>query len=119
MDEVFRFTRRGGPGEAPPMEQVDPLVSRRVETRPWELRAAQWKARFLAEMAFEGEVDASLAGRPGYPYFRGLLYLSVPFRDLADHEIRQALLLRWAGEDPVLSRVPLIFVFEPRPVHVP
>jgi hypothetical protein len=101
------------------MEQVDPLVSRRVETRPWELRAAQWKARFLAEMAFEDEVDVRLVGRPGYPSFRGLLYLTVPFRDLADHEQRQTLLMRWVGHDPVLSRVPLVFVFEPRPVLVP
>jgi hypothetical protein len=119
MDELFFFPKPGDPAEAPPMEQVDPLLSRRVETRPWELRAAQWKARFLAEMAFEGEVGVSLVGRPGYPSFRGLLHLSVPFRDLTDHEKRQALLMRWVGDDPVLRRVPLVFIFEPRPVHVP
>ena len=119
MDEIFFSPRPPAPSEPEGMEQVDPLISRRVETRPWELRAAQWKARFLAEMAFEGRVDVSLVGRPGYPSFRGLLYLQVPFRDLPDHERRQALLLRWSGEDPILARVPLIFVFEPRPVPAP
>ena len=41
---------------------------------------------------------------------------SIPFSDLADHEYRQDLFLSWAKTDPILSRVPLVFVFEPNPV---
>ena len=98
---------------------MDPFLARRVETRPWELRAAQYRAWTLAEMAFGEEVEVSLAGRPGFPTFRGLLYIAVPFLDLRDHDQRQSLFLAWAGEDPVLQRVPLIFIFDPKPVMVP
>jgi len=100
-------------------EHLDPFLARRIEARPWELRSAQWTAWVLAEIAFGEGIKVSLVGRPGYPDFRGLLYLSVPFRDLADHNTRQSLFLNWAGRDPVLSRVPLVYVFEPNPVPVP
>jgi hypothetical protein len=58
-------------------------------------------------------------GTPGYQTFRGLLHLSVPFSDLTEHEEKQRRFLRWAGDDPVLCRVPLLFVFEPDPVLAP
>jgi hypothetical protein len=117
MDELLR-SPRGGPDPDPQAtEHVDPFLARRVETRPWELRSAQWRAWALAERAFEAGVTTSLVGRPGYPSFRGLLHLQVPFHDLADHDARQSLFLSWAGRDPVLSRVPLVFVFEPKPVR--
>ena len=109
-------------GQAPDLEtteHIDPFLDRFVEIRPWELRSAQWRAREFAEIAFGGEVGARLVGRPGYRSFRGLLYLFVPFRNLADHEDRQALFLSWVGRDPVLRRVSLIFVFEPDPVPSP
>lgn len=116
MDELFN-PPAGGPGPEPEArEHVDPFLARRIETRPWELRSAQYRAWSLAEGAFGAGVAVSLVGRPGYPSFRGLLYLSVPFREIADHNLRQSLFLSWAGDDPVLSRVPLVFVFEPRPV---
>ncbi len=118
MDEIFT-PRAGPPGPDPgAQEHVDPFIARRVETRPWELRSAQWRAWFLAEGVFGSGVTVALVGRPGYPSFRGLLYLAVPFKDLTDHTKRQSLFLSWAGEDPVLSRVPLVFVFEPKPVSV-
>jgi hypothetical protein len=118
MDEIFNPPDVGfGPGSET-TEHVDPFLARRVERHPWELRTAEYRAWGLAQLAFGRDVRVSLAGRPGYPNFRGLLYLSVPFRDLPDHNARQSLFLSWAGADPVLSRVPLVFVFEPDPVVV-
>jgi hypothetical protein len=118
MDEFFHPPQGGSPFEPEVTEHLDPFLAHRLETRPWELRSAQYRARWFAEMAFGADVQASLAGRPGYPSFRGLLYLRVPFRDLEDHERRQSLFLTWAGHDPLLARVPLVFVFEPCPVSV-
>ena len=119
MDEIFNPTAGGHGPDPEAREHVDPFFARRVETRPWELRSAQFRAWSLAEGAFGGGVVVSMVGRPGYPDFRGLLYLAIPFRDLADHNARQSLFLSWAGEDPVLSRVPMVFVFEPQPVLSP
>jgi hypothetical protein len=119
MDEIFNPPDGGfGPGPQA-TEHVDPFLARRVEKHPWELRSAEYRALGLAQLAFGRDVRISLAGRPGYPSFRGLLYLTVPFRDLSDHHARQSLFLSWAGADPVLGRVPLVFVFEPNPVSVP
>ncbi len=118
MDEVFQ-PPRGGPFPDPEStEYVDPFLARRVEARPWELRSAQWRAWALAEVAFGRNVEVSLVGRPGHSSFRGLLYLTVPFRDLVDHKRRESLFLSWAGQDLILSRVPLVFVFEPNPALV-
>jgi hypothetical protein len=119
MDEIFNNSPGGQTPEPEATQHIDPFLARRVETRPWELRSAQWRAWVLAEMTFGEKVAVSLVGRPGYKNFRGLLYLRVPFRDLDDHTARQSLFLSWAGIDPVLSRVPLVFVFEPNPVVVP
>lgn len=119
MDELFSPQAGGTPVEPEATEHIDPLLARRVETRPWELQSAKWRAQFFAEMAFGAPVEVTLAGRPGYPDFRGLIYLSVPFRHLSDHNSRQALFLAWAEGDPVLGRIPLIYVFEPDPVAVP
>lgn len=119
MDELIRPPASGTAPDREVTEHIDPLLSRRIETRPWELRSAQYRAWALAEMAFGGRVNASLVGRPGYPTFRGILYMTIPFRDLDDHETRQSIFLRWAGADPVLGRIPLVFVFEPAPLSVP
>ncbi|MGD2122387.1 MAG: hypothetical protein PVJ76_11615 [Gemmatimonadota bacterium] len=119
MDELLRPHRAGQPADPEPTESIDPFLARRVERRPWELRAAQWRAWGLAEMAFGEDVEVCLAGRPGSPTFRGFLYISVPFLDLCSHNQRQSLFLAWAGDDPVLRRVPLVFVFEPKPVAEP
>ena len=119
MDEILQPRNGGSFGDSEAMEHVDPFLARRVETRPWELRSARWRAWSLAEMVFGNEVTVSLVGRPGHQDFRGLLYLSVPFRDLPDHKNRESIFLTWAGLDPILTRVPLVFVFEPNPMLVP
>ena len=118
MDEIFHRPPSGSVPEGETTDHVDPFLARRVESKPWELRSAQWRAWALAEASFGKNVRVSLVGRPGHRNFRGLLYLSVPFRDLEDHKWREALFLSWAGQDPVLTRVPLVFVFEPDPVTV-
>ena len=119
MDEVFQPRHGGSLPDPESMEHTDPFLAKRVEAEPWELRSAQWNAWVLAELAFGRKTRVSLVGRPGYQSFRGLLYLSVPFRDLTDHRIRESLFLSWAGQDPVLTSVPLVFVFEPDPSLVP
>ena len=119
MDEIFQPPFGRPLEEKERLEHLDPFLARRVEARPWELRAAQWRAWALAEMAFEGDVHVSLVGRPGHESFRGLLYFTVPFKDLADHQDREGLFMSWVREDPILTRVPLVFIFEPNPLPVP
>lgn len=120
MDELVPRTPWTGEGEKETTVHLDPLLERRVETRPWELRAAQWRAWALAEAAFGVGVRLSLSRAGGPPdTFRGLLNLAVPFRDLRDHRERERLFLAWAHRDPVLERVPFVFVFEPVPVEAP
>ena len=98
------------------VEHLDPLLERRLERRPWEVRAAQWRAAALAELAFGGGVRVRWTGRVGYQGIRGLLTLTIPFEDLPGHQVRESLFLAWAREDEILTRVPLVFVFEPAPV---
>lgn len=119
MADFVPSPQGGLPSDKERTENVDPLIERRIERRPWELRSAQWRAWDLAEAAFGTDVSVALSGRPGYPGFRGFLHLTVPFSDLEDHEARQALFLAWARRDVILQQVPLIFVFEPQPTPVP
>jgi hypothetical protein len=119
MDELLRRRPGGESGGPEPQEHLDPLLERREDRRPWELRAAQWRAWVLAEAAFGSRVRVSLAGRRGAMGFRGHLTLDVPFHDLGEHRRRESLFLAWAGRDPVLARVPLLFVFQPSPAPLP
>ena len=95
---------------------VDPTLAQVQERDRWEARAAQWRARELAEAVFGGEVEARLDGPKRGP-FRGLLHLDVPFADLAEHRRRERAFLAAAVADPVLARMPLVFVFGARGVH--
>lgn len=104
------------PRETEEVVSLDSLLERRLERSPWRVRSAQWRAFVLAQAAFGPGVSAHLSGRGGYEAFRGLLSLTVPFRALDDHRYRESLFLAWASTDPVLSRVPLLFVFQPEPV---
>ena len=92
------------------LERPLSLAERRAR---WEVRAAQWRARELAESVF-GEVGGiSLLGMRPHGPLRGLLRLEVPFVDLALHGSRQARFMAAAQADPVLARVPLVYVFAP------
>lgn len=101
------------PNGPEPVEDVDTFLETRTDRKPWEIRSAQWRAWALAEAVFGGGVLVHLSGRVGYHGIRGLLTLTVPFRDLSDHRGRESLFLSWASWDPVLCQVPLIFVFQP------
>ena len=79
------------------------------ESERWEARAAQWRARALVEAVFEGDVVARLAEQG----VRGLLHLDVPFHDLADHRARKRVFLVAVDRDPLMTRVPLVFVLGP------
>lgn len=108
-------------GEPERTEHLDPERQIETERVGWTIRSAQWRARALAEEAFGGEVEVSL--QPGSPAaaaasaapFRALLHLRVPFDDLERHRFREGLFDAWAARDPVLARVPFLYVFEPRP----
>jgi hypothetical protein len=79
----------------------------------WEVRAAQWRARAIAERVFGHVTDTSLLGmRPDGP-LRGLVRMSVPFLGLPDHLAKQERFLAAVRDDPVLSRVRLVYVLGP------
>lgn len=79
----------------------------------WEVRAAQWRAREIAEAVFGGVGESGLMGlRPEGP-LRGLLRMEVPFADLDIHGAKEARFLAAVEADPLLGRVPLVYVFAP------
>jgi hypothetical protein len=120
MDELFSLPPGGSWWDSPEAtEHLDPTLDRRVLRRRWEVRCAQWRAWVLAEAAFGPPVLVTLSGGAEVQSFRGLLNLRIPFRNLEDHWNREALFLAWAEKDPVLARVPVVFVFEPAPVRMP
>lgn len=77
----------------------------------WAVRAAQWRAMELAEAVFGSVSDGSLQGLRASGAVRGLLVLRVPFDGLEAHRDRETRFLQAAAEDPVLSGVPLLYVF--------
>ena len=118
-DEIFFPGPPILPDDPEEIVTLDPLLERRLETQAWRIRSAQWRAVALAEAAFGQRVTGRLAGRGGFDRFKGLLTLSVPFRGLEDHRYRESLFLAWTSQDPVLSRVPFVFIFFPEPVFSP
>ena len=82
----------------------------------WEVRAAQWRAREIAERVFGPVGDGALTGLRTSGGLRGLLHLEVPFMDLPSHRAREARFLAAVAADPVLARVRLVYVIGPRPV---
>ena len=115
-DPLFDPVRAGVPSAEdgkPSTIFVDPTIDPIDERERWEVRAAQWRARALAEVVFGGEVDARVTGRIPGP-FRGLLHLDVPFDGLAEHRAREGVFMSAVARDPVLSRVSLLFVFGAR-----
>jgi hypothetical protein len=117
MDELFSPRSNGPDGASEPTASLDPLLDLRIERRPWEVRAAQWRAWRLAELAFGPGVTVRLGGSGGPKWFRGLLTVDVPFRDIHDHRERESIFLSWVARDPILVRVPFIYVFQPSTVR--
>jgi hypothetical protein len=105
---------RPEPPEPQRSTYVDPTLGEQTASWRWEARAAQWRARELAESVFGGQVNARLTGRAGRQPFRGMLYLEVPFHDLATHRALEAVFLACASGDAVLGQIPLVFVLGPR-----
>lgn len=104
----------GGDGPSDLPESRLPGVPNQAERLArWEVRAAQWRALDLAEQAFGPGVRTSLLGVRPSGAIRGLVQLQVPFRSLAEHRDREAHFLGMVGVDPVMARVPLLFVVGP------
>jgi hypothetical protein len=119
LDDLFLPRPPQLPDGPEEIASLDPLVERQVERSPWRVRSAQWRAWALAEAAFGEGVRTHLTGMRGYGSFRGLLTINVPFRALEDHRYRESVFLAWASRDPILTRIPFLFVFHPEPVHRP
>lgn len=79
----------------------------------WEVRAAQWRALELAREVFGAEARASMIGIRVEGAMRGLLKLDVPFEALDEHRARERDFMSQVGLDPLLSRVPLVYVLGP------
>lgn len=121
MSELFPRRPTGPEGDPERTEHLDRSRELQEARARWTLGTARWRARELAETIFGGEVSVRLpaasadAGAGGSFPFRGLLHLDVPFRDLEAHRSRERVFLACAGADPVLSRVPFLYVFRPDP----
>jgi len=91
------------------------LFDRRLEEewaeRRWSARAAQWQAMALASAVFGEGVSARLAGELLDGPFRALLHLDVPFDGIERHRELEARFTAAAGADPVLARIPMVYVF--------
>ncbi len=91
-------------------QQPFSLAERRAR---WEVRAAQWRAREIAEIVFGGVSESSLVSLRSDGPLRGLLRLEVPFLELGVHRARESRFLAAVESDPVLARIPLVYVIGP------
>jgi len=109
-------------GDPETTEYLHPSLDVREEQHWWTLQTARWRARELAEAIFGDDVPVSLDPWPrgsAVPLvFRGSLRLSVPFDGLARHRKRERLFTSCAADDPVLSKVPLLYMFDPDPCRI-
>ena len=96
-----------------PEPHLQGVVSEAERIGRWEVRAAQWRALELARHAFGAQARGSMIGLRHQGPMRGLLRLDVPFEDLDEHRRREAHFLGMVGADPLLSRVPLVYVVGP------
>lgn len=92
------------------LQRPHSLVERRAR---WEVRAAQWRARELAEVVFGDVTDTSLLSLRPHGPLRGLLQLDVPFEDVEAHRAREARFMAAVEADPVLARIRLVYVLAP------
>lgn len=96
-----------------PEPRLGGVVTAAERLARWEVRAAQWRALELAQEVFGADVEGSLLGLRASGGIRGLMRLQVPFHTLDDHRSREGRFLALVGADPVMARVPLVFVVGP------
>jgi hypothetical protein len=122
MSELFPGPPVPPGGDPESTESIDHSVAEREVRSRWTLQTARWRARELAEAVFGEDVpvrvEQRVPGASGHA-FRALLRLSVPFRSLEQHRSMERVFTACAADDPVLSRVPLIYVFDPDPDRTP
>ena len=107
-----RSARGGLPEPEYPRLQQRPLTDSERRAR-WEVRAAQWRARAIAEAVFGRVGDTTLVGTKASGGLRGLLRLEVPFSGLLQHREREARFMAAVESDPVLARIHLVYVIGP------
>ena len=109
------------PGSSDFLSEVD-TDHARLQERPlsqaerrsrWEVRAAQWRARELADLVFGSVTRMQLSGLRPDGLLRGLLRLDVPFTDLEVHRDREARFLAAVASDQLLTQIPLVYVIGP------
>jgi hypothetical protein len=103
----------GGERSDRPAAPHQTLLSEEERLGRLEVRAAQWKALELARGVFGHGVSAAMVGLRHHGPLRGLLRLDVPFQTLERHREREATFLSLVGRDPLLARVPLVYVVGP------
>ena len=103
----------GGEPDGPYPAQLERALIHEDRIQRWEVRAAQWRAHELAERIFGPVLGMKLLGLRRTGPLRGLLRLDVRFDDLDAHLEREARFLAAARRDPVLTRVPLVYVVGP------
>jgi hypothetical protein len=111
---AFVPTGSFGPEPEPehPQLRQRPLSPAEQRAR-WAVRAAQWRAREIAEHVFGSVSSMGLTGIRGQGPMRGLLRLDVPFADLEAHRRREGRFMDAVRADPLLALVPLVFVISP------
>lgn len=103
----------GAPFDPEPTSLRERPLSHAERRARWEVRAAQWRARELAERVFGGVGETALLGMRAEGPLRGLVRMSVPFRGLPDHREREERFMAAVREDPVLSRIRLVYAIGP------
>lgn len=92
---------------------IERSLAREDQLLRWEVRAAQWRAHDLALATFGPGVRTAMTGLRQRGSLRGLLRLDVPFTDLDTHRDREARFMASVHADPLLARVPLLYVVGP------
>jgi len=106
---------RGAPSDAEHSSLHQRPLSPAERRGRWEVRAAQWRARAIAERVFGHVRDTALVSMRPEGSLRGLLRMSVPFCGLPDHRAKEERFLAAVDDDPVLSRIRLVYVIGPDP----
>jgi hypothetical protein len=115
MRELFGGAEGGPPPDLGHTTAIDPRFGR-DHRHHWTLQSALWRARLLAEAVFGGSCVCEIGEFPKTRLFQGLLELEVPFTNPEQHFCRERIFRSWAGRDPVIGQLSLVFVFRARPV---